>query len=64
MSLFDDDVPKKNEPGKVTVGEDLTRLSEDELAERISALNEEINRTQRELEQRNTIRDAADSMFR
>ncbi|WP_029060621.1 DUF1192 domain-containing protein [Labrenzia sp. DG1229] len=63
MSIFDEDVPKKNETGKVTVGEDISSLSEDELTERISALNEEINRTQRELEQRGTIRDAANSVF-
>ncbi|WP_305986838.1 DUF1192 domain-containing protein [Roseibium sp. MMSF_3544] len=63
MSLFDDDVPKKPESAKITVGEDLARLSEEELSERISALNEEINRTQRELEQRGTIRDAANSIF-
>ncbi|MEQ8778513.1 MAG: DUF1192 family protein [Roseibium album] len=63
MSIFDEDVPKKNETGKVIVGEDLSNLSEDELTERISALSEEINRTQRELEQRGTIRDAANSVF-
>ncbi|CTQ57394.1 uncharacterized small protein (DUF1192 family) [Labrenzia sp. EL_208] len=63
MSIFDEDVPKKNETGKVIVGEDLSSLSEDELTERISALSEEINRTQRELEQRGTIRDAANSVF-
>ncbi|WP_282047046.1 DUF1192 domain-containing protein [Roseibium album] len=63
MSIFDEDVPKKNETGKVIVGEDLSSLSENELTERISALSEEINRTQRELEQRGTIRDAANSVF-
>lgn len=63
MSIFDEDVPKKNETSKVIVGEDLSSLSEDELTERISALSEEINRTQRELEQRGTIRDAANSVF-
>ena len=63
MSLFDDDVPKKPETGKVTVGDDLSRLSEEELSERITALSEEINRTQKELEQRSTIRDAANSVF-
>lgn len=63
MSLFDEDVPKKSGAGAVTVGEDLSRLSEAELAERIEALTGEINRTQRELEQRSTIRDAANSFF-
>lgn len=63
MSLFDDDVPRKSAGGAITVGEDLSRLSEEELGERIEALNGEINRTQKELEQRGTIRNAADAFF-
>lgn len=63
MSLFDDDVPKKSTAGVITVGEDLSRLSESELTERIEALDEEINRTRKELEQRSTIRNAANSFF-
>ncbi|GAB4515707.1 MAG: hypothetical protein Tsb0019_14630 [Roseibium sp.] len=63
MSLFDEDVPRKSATGAVTVGEDLSRLSEEELKERIEALAGEINRTQKELEQRGTIRNAADSLF-
>ncbi len=64
MSLFEDDVPKKSEGGSITVGEELARLSEEELSERIEALQEEINRTRKELEQRGTIRDEANSIFR
>ncbi|QDG75713.1 DUF1192 domain-containing protein [Labrenzia sp. PHM005] len=63
MSLFDDDIPKKTESAPITVGEDLTRLSEDELRDRIEALSEEINRTKNTLEQRSNIRDAADAFF-
>ncbi|MGX1495120.1 uncharacterized small protein (DUF1192 family) [Labrenzia sp. MBR-25] len=63
MSLFDEDLPKKSPLGTVAVGEDLSRLSETELEERIEALRGEINRTQKELEQRGTIRDAANSIF-
>ncbi|MCV0424903.1 MAG: DUF1192 domain-containing protein [Roseibium sp.] len=63
MSLFEDDVPKKSETGAITVGQDLSRLSEGELTERIDALTEEINRTRNELEQRGNIRDAANSFF-
>ncbi|MBN9672443.1 DUF1192 domain-containing protein [Roseibium aggregatum] len=63
MSLFDDDVPKKSAPGTITVGEDLSRLSEAELSERIEALTEEIDRTKKALEQRGTIRDAANAFF-
>ncbi len=64
MSLFDEDVPKKTATVTVAVGDDLSRLSETELAERIEALSEEINRTQSELEQRGNIRDAANSIFK
>lgn len=63
MGLFDDDVPRKFIPGAISVGEDLSKLSESDLAERIDALTEEISRTQRELEQRANIRDAANSIF-
>ncbi|WP_428650897.1 DUF1192 domain-containing protein [Roseibium sp.] len=63
MSLFDEDVPRKPRTGAITVGEELSALSETDLAERIEALHEEINRTQRELEQRGNIRDAANSLF-
>ena len=48
MNLFDEDVPKKSPLGAATVGEELQG---------------EINRTQKELEQRGTIRDAANSIF-
>jgi uncharacterized small protein (DUF1192 family) len=63
MSLFDDDIPKKPEQSRITVGEDLSRLSEDELRDRIEALNAEINRTRATLEQRSTIRSDADAFF-
>jgi uncharacterized small protein (DUF1192 family) len=63
MGLFDDDIPKKQEPNVVTVGEDLSRLSEDELRDRIEALTREVNRTREALEQRSTIRNAADAFF-
>ncbi|WP_422378297.1 DUF1192 domain-containing protein [Roseibium sp.] len=63
MGLFDDDVPRKSETAEILVGQDLSRLSEEELSERIEALTEEINRTQKELEQRSTIRNAADAFF-
>ncbi len=63
MSLFDEDVPKKPSAGAITVGEDLSTLSEGDLALRVEALREEINRTQKEIEQRGNIRDAANSLF-
>lgn len=63
MGLFDEDVPKKPASGTITVGEELSTLSETDLAERITALGDEINRTRQELEQRGNIRDAANSIF-
>jgi len=63
MSFFDDDVPKKPAGGAITVGEDLSNQSEQELSERIEALTEEVNRTRKELEQRSTIRNTADAFF-
>lgn len=64
MGLFDEDVPKKSGPAKISVGDDLSSLSENELSERIAALEAEINRTQQELKQRSTIRNAANSIFK
>ena len=64
MGLFDEDVPKKHKPDTIVVGEDLSRLSEDELKERIVALTEEVNRTKQTLEQRGNIRNEADAFFR
>ncbi|MEP1934114.1 MAG: DUF1192 domain-containing protein [Roseibium sp.] len=64
MNLFDEDVPKKPKLADITVGQDLSRLSEEELTKRIEALTDEINRTQRTLEQRGNIRDEADAFFR
>ncbi|POF31095.1 DUF1192 domain-containing protein [Roseibium marinum] len=63
MGLFDEDVPKKPASGAITVGEDLSTLSETDLADRIQALSDEINRTRQELEQRGNIRNAANSIF-
>ncbi|GAA0776795.1 DUF1192 domain-containing protein [Roseibium denhamense] len=64
MGLFDEDVPKKSPFETISVGDNLERLSEDELAERIKALKGEIERTQAALEQRGNIRNAADAFFK
>ncbi|MEO9527410.1 DUF1192 domain-containing protein [Roseibium sp.] len=63
MGLFDDDVPRKPGTGAISVGEDLSQLSEVDLRDRIEALTGEIKRTQGELEQRGTIRHAANAIF-
>lgn len=48
----------------VVVGEDLSRLSVDELTLRIERLTEEISRTEREREIRGGVLAAADALFR
>ena len=48
----------------VVVGEDLSRLSVDELTLRIERLTEEISRTEREREVRGGVLAAADALFR
>lgn len=48
----------------VVVGEDLSRLSVDELTRRIERLTEEISRTERERAARGGVRAAADALFR
>lgn len=48
----------------VVVGEDLSRLSVDELTRRIERLTEEISRTERERDARGGVRAAADALFR
>jgi len=64
MGIFDEDAPgKPNGPVPIRVGEDLSQMSEDELAERIEGLQAEITRTQTALEERSKIRNAANALF-
>lgn len=63
MSLFDDDTPKKPTVSRIIVGEDLSALSEADLAERIVALELEIVRTKETLAGRSNIRNEAESLF-
>ncbi|WP_417667679.1 DUF1192 domain-containing protein [Roseibium sp.] len=48
----------------ITVGEDLSTLSEADLHERISALKAEIVRTQETVAARGDVRSAADAIFK
>ena len=48
----------------VVVGEDLSRLSVDELTLRIERLTEEISRTERERDARGGVLAATDALFR
>ncbi len=63
MSLFDDESPQKPKSAQVIVGEDLSQLSENDLEERIAALEAEISRTQEILKTRSNIRNEAESVF-
>lgn len=65
MAVFDD------EPGAPParrlaheVGQDLSRLSVEELAERVGALREEIVRLEREIASKSATRQAADLFFK
>ncbi len=63
---MDDDLPgmKTASAKSVIVGEDLSTISEQDLKERIVALEREITRTQETLAQRGNTRNAADALFR
>lgn len=65
MALFDDE-PGAAPARKVAheIGQDLSRLSVEELGERIAVLREEIDRLGREAERKSAQRSAADLMFR
>lgn len=63
MSIFDEDGPAKPRKEQVIVGEDLSNHSEEDLAERITALEEEISRTKEILQSRSNIRNEAESLF-
>lgn len=64
MGLFDEETPKSAKPNVPHVAEDLSRLSEDDLTQRIEQLREEIARTEAELQKRSKIRSDADALFR
>jgi uncharacterized small protein (DUF1192 family) len=62
MADFDEDVPRK--PVAWTVGEDLSRLSIDELGERIEVLKGEIERIEAAAAAKRASMGAADSFFK
>ena len=61
---FIDDEPPRNKPAAHTVGDDLSRLSEDDLAQRVAVLREEIVRIEAALGAKRASRTAAASFFR
>lgn len=60
---LDELLPRKKSP-EIVLGEDLSAKSEDELAERIAALEAEIDRCREAIAARKSTRAAADSVFR
>jgi len=62
MALFDDVPVEKSAPHKL--GEDLARLSIDELNDRIGLLEAEVQRLREEIRAKAASRDAASSFFK
>jgi uncharacterized small protein (DUF1192 family) len=62
MAIEDDDKPRK----KITheIGQDLSLLSVEELAERIALMTSEIERLQTAMTKKRASRDAANSFFK
>lgn len=60
---LDELLPKKKLPD-IVLGEDLSAMSEHELAARIGALEQEIARCRDAISARQSTRTAADSVFR
>lgn len=62
MAIDDDDKPKKKVGHEI--GQDLSLLSVEELADRIALLNGEIQRLQSSMTLKRATRDAADRFFK
>ncbi|MEQ8295089.1 MAG: DUF1192 domain-containing protein [Nitratireductor sp.] len=60
--IFADDEPKKARPHEI--GQDVSLLSEHELAERVEMLRAEIARLEAEMAARGTTKAAAEALFR
>ncbi|SFO49171.1 Uncharacterized small protein, DUF1192 family [Mesorhizobium sp. NFR06] len=62
MAIFDDEPEKKRRPHEI--GQDLSLLSVDELAERIALLRDEIARLEAERAAKGATKSAAEALFR
>lgn len=62
MAIFDEEAPKKKKAHEI--GEDLAKLSLDELAERIDLLKAEIVRIEGAIKTKQASADAAASFFK
>ena len=63
MSFLDEELPKKGGDA-YQIGQDLSSLSVDELAEQIELLKTEIVRLEQEIAAKKSTLDAADSVFK
>lgn len=63
--MHDDETAfKSGHSASVTVGEDLSNLSQDELENRISSLQQEIERTRSALDERKKTQISAENFFK
>ena len=62
MAIEDDDRPRKKTTHEI--GQDLSLLSVEELAERIALMTAEIERLQAAMTKKRASRDAANSLFK
>ena len=62
MAIFDDEPKKKARPHEI--GQDLSLLSVEELAERIALMTSEIERLQAAMSKKRASKDAANSFFK
>jgi uncharacterized small protein (DUF1192 family) len=63
MPIFDEEPPRPKATAH-TVGEDLSKLSEDELADRVEILRNEIARIEAALAEKRAVRAAAATFFK
>ena len=61
-AIDDDDKPKKKIAHEI--GQDLSLLSVEELAQRVQLLHDEINRLEADMAQKRASRSAADQFFK
>ena len=64
MAIDPEELLPRKKPAGITLGEDLSVLSEFELSARIMALEAEIARCREAIDSRKTTKSAADSFFK
>ena len=64
MAIDPDELLPRKKPAGITIGEDLSHISEFELSERIMALEAEIARCRQAVAARQATKSAADTFFK